>query len=163
MPQLVAKDAVVGDVALGVAIHAAHHAGRDLFGEHFPPGHRTVARPAFLARLQVAGVAEEDEVRDLVNANPFDLFAPLVKLNQALNSRAFRSDRPMAQHAFPQLGQAGPLFLRRARMAILALHPGCGVPFVAERNGLGPDLGGQLLVFGLVELRDTVLPSRQKA
>ncbi len=80
MPQLVTEDAVVGDVALGVAIHAAHHAGRDLFGEHFPPGHRTVARSAFLTRLQVAGVAEENKVRDLVYANPFDLCALLVEL-----------------------------------------------------------------------------------
>ena len=80
MPKLVTEGAVVGGFSGCVAIHAACHAGRYFLGQDVPLIDQPVAGSALLARFQVAGVTEEDKVRDLVYSHPFYSFSPLVGL-----------------------------------------------------------------------------------
>ena len=110
---------------------------------------RAVAGLALQAALEVVGVTEEDEVGNVIDTDPVQLFTVAMDLGQLLDRGALRFDRLMAEHALIGLRQARPLLLFHGDMAVRTRQARADVLLVAERDGLRCDGHGELFFFPL--------------
>lgn len=102
------------------------------------------------AGLGVIDVAEEDEVRHLVDPHPPKISTAFGERRKFLDSCTVFRDGCVTEHALIRLGQPGPLSPGCAGVAIEALDTGAAVDLVAEGDGLGSDLDREFLDLALV-------------
>ena len=100
--------------------------------------------------LSVAGVAEKDKIRHLIDAHPGKLGFSLGQGCQLPDRGAVRGYGGMTKHALVRLGNPGTFLFVRARMAVETLGAGFGVHLVTERDGLGRDVERQVFDLALV-------------
>ena len=107
-------------------------------------------------------MTEENEIRDSVDAHPFYLLAPSVKLRQLLELRMGRMVWKVAQHALFDVRNAGLIFIVCIDMAGPAGETRRGVLLMAEGDGLRAHLYEEFLFFFFVDRRLLAKRSRYR-
>lgn len=143
LPEVVAEEAFVRGLPVGVAVHAGDHVGGNFLRQHFAGFDRAVASGAAYRGRGMAAVAEEHEVGDAVNTPPRD-FRLGGQGGEFADFRAVGCNRRVAEHALFALRQSGAFFRLGSRVAIEAGDFRRGVQLVVEVHGLWRNRAGQL-------------------
>jgi hypothetical protein len=134
-----------------MAIHTTDHAGGHFLRQHFSLLHGTVAGGACQPGLQVAGMAEEDEIRHPIHAYPFHLPALLLNFHELFYFGAVSLDCGVAGQALVGVRQPSLILFGGIDMAVQASHAEPHVLFVAEGDGLRCNPRRQLFLFVFVD------------
>jgi len=104
-----------------VAIDAGLHAGGDFLRQDVTLRYGTMTAHTLHLRLVMAGMAEENKIRKMVNPHPFDRDAAFLGCRQLLDRRSIRFNRGVAEHALACLGEPGLVGGSRPHMALYAI------------------------------------------
>ena len=130
--------------------NADPHAGRDLLRQNHLLLDWSVTDGTLETCFEVPGVAEVDEVGELVDPNPRGLLPLLVKPGQLLNRRLILLHGLVTEHALRSRGKSSPLYFAGTGVTLLAIQPEGRVLEMIEGHGLGCHLDREALVDPLI-------------